>query len=217
MGILNVTPDSFSDGGAHFSTQQAIEHGIGLVDQGAEILDIGGESTRPYATPVSPAEEESRVVPVIRGVLAARPQAIVSIDTSKPAVAEAALALGAEIVNDVTGLADPQMIDLARTTGAGVCVMHMQGTPQTMQDSPAYSDVVAEIYEYLRQRRDALARENAMHSLAALGSMYKIGAVQGEGAVVQNFNAILDALNATTLDRFHRRDFSPVFERYIHN
>jgi dihydropteroate synthase len=157
MGTLNVTPDSFSDGGAHFSTQQAIEHGIGLVDQGAEILDIGGESTRPYATPVSPAEEESRVVPVIRGVLAARPQTIVSIDTSKPAVAEAALAIGAEIVNDVTGLADPQMIDLAITTGAGVCAMHMQGTPQTMQDSPAYTDVVAEIYEYLRQRRDALA------------------------------------------------------------
>jgi dihydropteroate synthase len=156
MGILNVTPDSFSDGGDFLDPGRAIEQGIALLDQGAKILDIGGESTRPYSIPVSAAEEAARVVPVIRGVLTARPPAILSIDTSKPSVAEAALGLGAEIINDVTGLADPQMIELAKTSGAGVCAMHMQGTPQTMQDHPAYTDVVAEILEYLMQRREAL-------------------------------------------------------------
>ncbi len=156
MGILNVTPDSFSDGGAFFASQQAIEHGIALVDEGADILDVGGESTRPYSTAVSPTDEAARVVPVLRGILAARPEAIVSIDTSKPSVAEAALALGAEIINDVTGLADPQMVELATASGAGVCAMHMQGTPQTMQDNPTYANVVADVFNYLQQRRDAL-------------------------------------------------------------
>jgi dihydropteroate synthase len=156
MGILNVTPDSFSDGGAFFASQQAIEHGITLFDEGADILDVGGESTRPYSTPVTTADEIARVEPVLRGIIAARPEAIVSIDTSKPEVAEAALSLGAEIINDVTGLADSQMIELATARGAAVCAMHMQGTPQTMQDKPTYTDVVAEIFDYLRERRNSL-------------------------------------------------------------
>src|SRR5689334_13124813 len=157
MGIVNVTPDSFSDGGKFLDNQAAIEHGLKLLDEGAAILDIGGESTRPYSTPVSIQEELSRVIPVVEALHRARPDAILSIDTSKSAVACAAIAAGAEIINDVTGLTgDPAMIAVAKETRAGVCAMHMQGTPQTMQDNPTYADIVAEIHDYLRQRRDAL-------------------------------------------------------------
>jgi dihydropteroate synthase len=157
MGIVNVTPDSFSDGGKFLDTRAAIDHGLRLLDDGADILDIGGESTRPYATPVSVDEELARILPVIGEVHRLRPAAILSIDTSKAAVAEAAVAAGAEIMNDVMGLIAADMIAVAARTGAGVCAMHMQGTPQTMQDNPFYDDVVEDIYMYLCQRRDALA------------------------------------------------------------
>jgi dihydropteroate synthase len=157
MGIVNVTPDSFSDGGRFLDPQQALQQAVALWEQGADILDIGGESTRPYAEPVPAEEELRRVVPVLEGLRRHLPQAVLSIDTSKAVVAQAALALGVEIVNDVTGLTgDPAMVPLVAASGAGVCVMHMQGTPQTMQDHPTYQDVVAEVYDYLRQRRDAL-------------------------------------------------------------
>ncbi len=157
MGIVNVTPDSFSDGGRFLGGEAAIEQGLRLLDEGAAILDIGGESTRPYSTPVTLEEELSRVIPVIEGLHRARPDAILSIDTSKGAVARAAIAAGAEIINDVTGLSgDPEMIAVACDTQAGVCAMHMQGTPQTMQNNPAYTDIVAEIHDYLRQRQGAL-------------------------------------------------------------
>lgn len=156
MGIVNVTPDSFSDGGCFFDTQQAIDHGLRLVEEGADVLDIGGESTRPYSTPVPVDEELRRVIPVVR-VLAERTHVPISIDTSKADVAREALAAGAEIINDVTGLAgDPAMAELAVSTGAGVCAMHMRGTPQTMQNDPRYEDVVGEIHAYLAARRDAL-------------------------------------------------------------
>lgn len=156
MGIVNVTPDSFSDGGDFFDPAAAIEHGLQLVAEGADLLDIGGESTRPYSDPVFVEEELRRVVPVVRSLCcqAGRP---VSIDTSKAAVARAALDVGAEVVNDITGLAgDPEMIGVVCQSQAGVVAMHMQGTPQTMQDDPQYADVVAEVLEYLRRRRDAL-------------------------------------------------------------
>lgn len=157
MGIVNVTPDSFSDGGKFLDHEAAIAYGLWLFTQSGAILDIGGESTRPYATPVSAEEELRRVRPVVEVVRRLFADAILSIDTSKAEVAEAALAAGADIINDVTGLTgDPEMIAVARESGAGVCVMHMQGTPQTMQDDPTYGNVVAEIHEYLRQRRDAL-------------------------------------------------------------
>ena len=156
MGIVNVTPDSFSDGGKFLNLQAAVEHALRLLDEGADILDVGGESTRPYATPVSSDEELQRVQPVIAEILKLRPEAILSIDTSKPAVAQAALELGAEIINDVTGLTDRQMIEVAKTSGAAVCAMHMQGSPQTMQDQPTYRDVVAEVADYLQSRREAL-------------------------------------------------------------
>ncbi len=152
MGILNLTPDSFSDGGQFFTIQSAVDQAMRLEDQGADILDIGGESTRPYSQLVSQTEEMSRVVPVLEK-LQGRVSIPISIDTTKADVASAAIDLGAEIINDVSGLeADPAMIEIVRARQAGVCVMHMQGTPQTMQDNPAYTEVVADIVDYLQAR-----------------------------------------------------------------
>ncbi|MCX7412985.1 MAG: dihydropteroate synthase [Planctomycetia bacterium] len=156
MGIVNVTPDSFSDGGRHAGVEAAVAHGLQLVADGADILDVGGESTRPYSAPV-PLDEELRRVSAVVRQLAERSGVPVSIDTSKAAVAIEAIAGGAEIINDVTGLAgDPDMLRVAVTSGTGVCAMHMQGTPQTMQVEPRYDNVVADIHRYLAARRDAL-------------------------------------------------------------
>jgi dihydropteroate synthase len=155
MGIVNVTPDSFSDGGRFYSPQAALEQALRLEGEGADLVDLGGESTRPYAEIVSPDEELRRVLPVIEAVCV-RVRVPVSIDTSKPTVARAALAVGVEIINDVTGLRDPAMVAVAAESGAGVCAMHMRGTPQTMQDDPQYDDVVRDVLVYLRGRRDAL-------------------------------------------------------------
>ena len=155
MGIVNATPDSFSDGGQFPEPQAAVQHGLDLVAQGVDVLDVGGESTRPYSTPVDAAEELRRVRPVIIG-LKRQTNLPISIDTMKAAVAQAALDDGVEMINDITGLSDPQMIAVAMACGAGVCAMHMQGTPQTMQDDPRYGDVVREVFDYLRGRRDAL-------------------------------------------------------------
>lgn len=156
MGIVNVTPDSFSDGGRHAGVEAAVAHGLSLVAAGADILDVGGESTRPYSVSVS-AEEELRRVGEVVSQLAKRAGVPISIDTSKATVAARAVELGAEIINDVTGLeGDPGMIHIAVESRAGVCAMHMQGTPQTMQIDPRYDDVVADIHRYLAQRRDSL-------------------------------------------------------------
>ncbi len=156
MGILNVTPDSFSDGGHFASTVAAVEHGLKLADEGADLIDVGGESTRPYAEPVEEAEELRRVLPVVQR-LAEALKIPISIDTSKSIVAREALAAGAEIINDVTALTgDSRMLNVAVETGAAVCAMHMLGTPQNMQDDPQYDDVVAEVLDHLRRRRDAL-------------------------------------------------------------
>jgi dihydropteroate synthase len=168
MGIVNVTPDSFSDGGKFLDPQAAIDHALRLVDDGADILDIGGESTRPYATPVRPEEELARVLPVIREVYRLRPSAILSIDTSKPLVAAAAIDAGAEIINDVTGLSDDTLLQLACSSQAGICVMHMQGTPQTMQDNPFYNDVVDDILAYQLKRRDTLLTSGIHHERICL-------------------------------------------------
>lgn len=158
MGILNVTPDSFSDGGNFYMVQAAVDCAKRLEDAGADILDIGGESTRPYSQPVSPTDEVQRVAPVLE-----RLQGVVnipiSIDTTKASVAQVALELGARIINDVSGLeADERMIDVARSTQAGICAMHRQGTPQNMQDNPSYENCTLEILDYLRQR-DSLLRK----------------------------------------------------------
>jgi dihydropteroate synthase len=156
MGIVNVTPDSFSDGGRFFDAAEAVRHGLELVAQGADILDVGGESTRPGAEPVDAAEELRRVLPVVES-LRRQTDVALSIDTNKATVAQRALDAGAEIINDITALTgDPAMLPVAAQSGCGVCIMHMQGTPRTMQESPSYADVVEEVLEYLRRRRDAL-------------------------------------------------------------
>jgi dihydropteroate synthase len=156
MGILNVTPDSFSGDGLVGRPEAAVARGRELLEAGADILDIGGESTRPGAQPVSAEEELQRVLPVVEGL--AGIGAAISIDTRKAVVAREALAAGAEIINDITSLeGDPEMLRVAEDTGAVVCLMHMRGTPETMQTDPTYRDVVGEVAEYLRSRATALA------------------------------------------------------------
>jgi dihydropteroate synthase len=153
MGVVNVTPDSFSDGGLYLEPGAAIAHGIELYDEGAAILDIGGESTRPGAEPVPVEEELRRVIAVIDGLVQARPAARLSIDTSKAAVAGGALDAGATLVNDVTALrGDPEMASVIAAAGAGCCLMHMLGEPRTMQDDPRYEDVVADVKAFLEER-----------------------------------------------------------------
>ncbi|MGH8973727.1 MAG: dihydropteroate synthase, partial [Acidimicrobiia bacterium] len=157
MGILNVTPDSFSDGGLYLDAGLAAAHGLDLVAAGADVLDVGGESTRPGAAPVDADEEIRRVVPVVRR-LAAEAGVPVSVDTMKAAVAAAALEAGASVVNDVSaGRADGGMLPLVAGAGAGYVAMHMLGTPATMQDDPRYDDVVAEVGDFLEARLEAAA------------------------------------------------------------
>jgi dihydropteroate synthase len=152
MGVLNVTPDSFSDGGEFFTSEKAIEHGSRMIAGGAGIIDVGGESTRPGAIPISAKEELARVVPVI-AKLREKVSVFISIDTTKAAVALGALEAGASIVNDVSGgRADPEMMTLAAKKKAAIIIMHMQGTPQTMQVNPSYDDVVAEVADFFRQQ-----------------------------------------------------------------
>jgi dihydropteroate synthase len=155
MGVVNVTPDSFSDGGRHLVADDAVRHGAALVDAGADVLDVGGESTRPGAASVEAAEELARVLPVIER-LAAEAGVPISVDTTKADVADAALSAGAAIVNDVSaGLADPRMLTVVAERGAGYVAMHMRGEPRTMQDDVRYDDVVREVGDHLLTRRDA--------------------------------------------------------------
>lgn len=159
MAILNVTPDSFSDGGRFLDPEAAIAQAEALLDQGADIIDVGGESTRPGATPVDAREEERRVVPVVRALHARHPGLLLSVDTCKPAVAAAALAAGASILNDVT--ASPEMLPLVARHDAMLVLMHLRGTPRTMQHDTRYADVVAEVTEFLAARA-AVARDRGI-------------------------------------------------------
>ena len=153
MGVLNVTPDSFSDGGLYAGAAAAVERGLEMLAEGADLIDVGGESTRPGAAPVAAAEELRRVLPVVQALAAAG--AVVSIDTAKAEVAAVCLGAGAAVVNDVTALGDPGMAGVVARAGAGVVLMHMHGTPRTMQDDPRYDDVVAEVCAYLAARAQA--------------------------------------------------------------
>jgi dihydropteroate synthase len=211
MGIVNVTPDSFSDGGMFLGTDDAVRHGARLVDEGADVLDVGGESTRPGADPVDLEEELRRVIPVIEGLTKARPEVPVSVDTRKPEVARAALEAGARIVNDVTAGRDGAMLEAVADTGAGIVLMHMLGEPQTMQDDPRYDDVAAEVNEFLRERIEAavfagIAEErvcvdpgigfgkNVEHNLALLRSVSALrllGAAVMVGASRKRFIGVL--------------------------
>lgn len=152
MGVLNVTPDSFSDGGRFIDVDAARDHGLALLEEGADILDIGGESTRPGARPVDEFEEMDRVLPVIEAIRAMRPDAIVSIDTMKPDVAGAAIGAGAWMWNDVNALRGEGALDCAADLQCAVCLMHMQGEPRTMQRNPCYGDVVGEVAGWLSER-----------------------------------------------------------------
>ena len=153
MGIVNVTPDSFSDGGDYLDAQSALSHSLELVQEGASILDVGGESTRPGAEPVSLLEECRRVIPVVESLIAAGVSARISVDTSKAEVAQRALAAGAATINDVTALrAAPEIAELVAAAGAQLCLMHMVGTPRTMQQNPHYDDVVSEVKSFLEER-----------------------------------------------------------------
>ena len=174
MGVLNVTPDSFSDGGQFLDTGLAVQHGLDLIAEGADILDIGGESTRPGAQPVDEAEELRRVVPVI-AALREKTKTLLSIDTMKPGVARAALAAGADIINDVTGLRDPDMVRSAVDSDAGIIVMHMQGEPRTMQTHPVYADVVAEVIAFFDERLRTLAAADIAPERIALDPGFGFG------------------------------------------
>ena len=193
MGIVNVTPDSFSDGGRFFDAQQAIAHGLRLIEEGADVLDIGGESTRPGAARVTEQEELERVLPVLEGL--ANAGVALSIDTQSPAVMRAALAAGADMVNDVNALQQPGALAVLAGSKAAVCLMHKQGDPQNMQQLPLYHDVVAEVREFLQMRLQAalaagIARErlivdpgfgfgkNLEHNVALLR---QLSALQGLG------------------------------------
>ena len=150
MGIVNVTPDSFSDGGKYFSHDDAINHALKLLDEGADIIDIGGESTRPGSYSVSLEEELNRTMPVIKSILHLRKDTIISIDTTKSEVAKQALDTGAQIINDISGLTfDDNMIQVAKEYDAGVVIMHIKGNPKSMQDNPDYIDVIKEVYDFL--------------------------------------------------------------------
>ncbi|MHC4940179.1 MAG: dihydropteroate synthase [Planctomycetota bacterium] len=185
MGVLNITPDSFSDGGRHFHAGRAVESAQRMIADGAAILDVGGESTRPGATPVAPEDEWNRVGPVIER-LAGLP---VSVDTRHAATADHALDAGAVLVNDVSGASDPEMIPLVRERGAGICLMHMRGEPGTMQDAPRYDDVVGEVEAYLLERAEAAAGidpilldpgigfgKTLQHNLALLAALPRLAA-----------------------------------------
>jgi dihydropteroate synthase len=151
MGVLNVTPDSFSDGGRFLPVEAAVAHGLRMVEEGAAIIDIGGESTRPGAAPVSVEEELRRVLPVVERLRQATP-AVISVDTSKPEVIREAAAAGAGLINDVRALTEPGALEAAAASGSAICVMHMQGDPRTMQRAPSYVDVVKEVKAFLDER-----------------------------------------------------------------
>jgi len=160
MGILNVTPDSFSDGGNYFDTDSAVLAGLQLLEDGADILDIGGESTRPGADPVSSEDELNRILPVIKNILAERSDAVISVDTTKSLVAEEVLKSGVLIINDISGLTlNPGLLSVVKKFNASLIIMHMKGNPRTMQENPEYENLIQEIYDFLFDQSQKAVRE----------------------------------------------------------
>jgi len=174
MGILNVTPDSFSDGGDFFSPEKALTHARQMIDDGAAIIDVGGESTRPGAAVISLEEELSRVIPVIEAIRA-ESDIPVSIDSSKPEVMRVAVGAGASMINDVRALQEPGAVEMAVTLQVPVCLMHMQGGPQTMQHGPQYDDVVVEVKDFLRQRVEDCVAAGLPRELIAIDPGFGFG------------------------------------------
>ncbi|MEG1968728.1 MAG: dihydropteroate synthase [Burkholderiaceae bacterium] len=192
MGIVNVTPDSFSDGGRHNSRELAIAHAHRLLDEGADILDLGGESTRPGAPEVSAADEADRVLPVLEALVATGVP--ISIDTSKPALMKAALAAGAAIINDVRALTEPGAVEAVAQSDCGVVLMHMQGRPRTMQLAPHYADMMAEVVAYLGERCEALEAVGVGRDRIALDPGFGFGKTPE-----QNFRLVARAADFAAL------------------
>jgi dihydropteroate synthase len=218
MGILNVTPDSFSDGNRYSSVDAALERAGRIEEEGAAIIDVGGESTRPGAAAVEEAVEIARVVPVIEGIAAASDIAI-SIDSSKPKVMAAAVAAGACIVNDVYALRAPGARAYAAASEVGVCLMHMQGEPRTMQDNPHYDDVVAEVYGFLARQRDACIEAGIAREAIVLDPGLGFGKGLAHNMMLLRELSRFAALNAPLLVGVSRKSFigrilgKPVDER----
>ena len=203
MGIVNVTPDSFSDGGKFNTTEKAIEHALQLVEEGADILDIGGESTRPGATPVPLDEELKRVIPVIEGL---RDVGVpLSIDTYKPQVMQAAITAGADIVNDVFALREPQALEIVAASQAGVCLMHMQGHPQTMQADPQYDNVVSEVKDFLKARLNAAEQAGIDRSRIVLDPGFGFGKRTAHNLTLLNHLNDIQALGLPLLIGLSRK------------
>jgi dihydropteroate synthase len=217
MGILNATPDSFSDGGQHLDVAAAAAHARAMADDGAAIIDVGGESTRPGATPVAVEDELARVAPVLEALRVGPAAAPTSIDTRHAAVAQVALDAGAVLVNDVSAGADPSMLPLVAERGVGICLMHMQGEPGTMQDDPRYADVVAEVVAFLEGRMEAAVRagvgeeaivldpgigfgKTTAHNLALLTGLPRITALGRPVLVGVSRKGIIGALTGRDVD-----------------
>jgi dihydropteroate synthase len=206
MGVLNVTPDSFSDGGRYYAPDAAVRHGLDLVEEGADLLDIGGESTRPGSDPVSADEEWRRIGPVIRE-LASKVRVPISVDTMKPEVAAKALEAGASIVNDVSGLQDPAMVKLVARTRAGVVAMHMLGNPKTMQEHPRYREVVGEVRSFLADRIKALESAGVASEAVAIDPGVGFGKTLGHNlALLANLHELV-ALGHPVIVGVSRKSF----------
>ena len=192
MGILNVTPDSFSDGGKYLEKNNAINHALAMIDNGADIIDVGGESTRPFSNPVSLDEEISRVIPVIEGIRK-ESDVCISIDTTKSEVATAALNSGASLINDVSAMeVDPLMIDVALKFDCPIIIMHMKGTPKSMQDNPQYESLISDIKDYLQERVDFIVSKGVNSKKIVIDPGI------GFGKTVENNFEIINNLNHFT-------------------
>ncbi len=203
MGIVNVTPDSFSDGGKFNTTDKAVAHALELVEQGADILDIGGESTRPGATPVPLDEELSRVIPVIKALIKAGVP--LSIDTYKPEVMRAAIDAGVDIVNDVCALQEANALEIVAASQVGVCLMHMQGRPQTMQADPQYQDVVAEVTSFLTARLKAAEQAGIVRGRIVLDPGFGFGKRTEHNLTLLNHLSSLQSLGLPLLVGLSRK------------
>lgn len=207
MGIVNTTPDSFSDGGLHLNPESAIVHALRLSEEGADMIDVGGESTRPGARPVGVDEELSRVMPVIEGIRA-RSEVPISIDTSKSGVARRALEAGADMINDISaGRSDDGMYAVAAETGVPICLMHMKGTPRTMQVAPAYDDLMGEITEYLRRAIDAACRAGVRRGSIIVDPGIGFGKTARDNLTIIKRLSELCALGAPILIGTSRKSF----------
>ncbi|MFW7343046.1 dihydropteroate synthase [Pollutimonas sp. H1-120] len=191
MGIVNVTPDSFSDGAAHFETAAAVAHAHALIDQGADMLDIGGESTRPGAEPVSIGDELARILPVIEALKGCGLP--LSVDTFKPEVMRSALAVGADMINDIYGFRRPGALEAVAESNCGLCIMHMQGEPKTMQQAPRYGNILAEVERFLRERSAAALAAGVDRRRIVLDPGYGFGKTPA-----QNYQLLRELRNIDT-------------------